>query len=550
MEKNLLTDFNLNKKEKEIFVSFLSDRETLLDDDQREALCEILTRFFNEDYKKIRIAQLLPADTGWGKTRVAIYAALFMHLSFGMETIIICPANIRNQWIENMEMFKLKPLEVYSYEEIRGIKSKKKFKHPYLKYCDRNSDSFAITTEWEKLLDRGIFLVIDESQKLKNDSLQHFACVELVYSLCNRKPYKSRLLYLTASFIDKPDNWANLMRCFGYTKQKEMLFIDPFTLTVKTSGYGIEEVKAAAEILDKEETDFIFSTNLIRKPEIIFNQLWAKIFKKHLVIPVIDPIYKHPITNIPFKRLRYNAFYELDEKGKKTAGAAIAELKKAHIIDDEGTVNLHKVNNNFSLIQKALMKLCKAKINTIVRLAIEDLESYKTRKVILAIPFIKEQEEAFKLLEKYNPLVLNGDVKFNDRTEVISKFNEPTTEFRLLIMTPEVGGVGVSLHDTHGNFPRRMRMVSTYNFGSCFQTTGRTYRRGLMSDVEVFIIYAANAPLESILINTLVKSKVCNDTIIPGSNRVFPGEYEIYIENEERYPDIKKELKKYRKLAS
>lgn len=543
-----MEEFEFGYELEEKLSSFLENRNTALDQDQEDALCEILNRFFRS-HNKHQIAQLLPADTGWGKTRVAIYAAYIMKHCLNMDTLVICPANIKGQWKNAMKEFELSPLGIYSYEKVRGSRSKAECNHPYLERKNGEFGPFKITHEWEELLKEGVFLIIDESQKLKNDSGQHFACVELIHSLCNRRPLHSRLLHLTASFIDKPCNWKNLLRCFGYTKQEKM-----FTLRKNASIFisGIEEIRAVAESIDKVQTTSIFLQHNLSEKNVsgILQQLWVKIFRNLVVIPVTDPVYLHPVTKEPFKRLRYNAFYELDEEGQEQAAWAISSLKKANILREDGYVDMYAANNNFGLIQKSIMQLCEAKMPTVVRLAIEDLESHPTRKVILAIPFISSQETVYEQLKKYNPLILNGNISIDDRPDVIDKFNAPNLEYRVLIMTPEVGGVGVSLHDSHGNFPRRLRMISTYNFGSCFQSTGRTYRRGLMSDVEVYIIYAANAPLESILLNTLVKSRICNDVILPGTNRVFPGEYDIYIENEDKYKELRNTLEKMKKINS
>lgn len=552
--KALLKTFAFEWRLSESISKLLTDRATTLDRDQEEALCEILIRYFNKETWKlntINSVQLLPADTGWGKTRVAVYAAMILKHLFKMETMIICPANIKYQWNEVMNQFNLNPVGIYSYEEIRGVKNRQECRHPFLiRGQGKDGDIFYMTEAWKKLLEKGVFLIIDESQKLKNDSDQHFACVELIYSLCQKEPATSKVLHLTASFIDKPGNWKNLMRCFGYTKRKEIL---EHRNNRKESheNYGIDEIKSVAYNLDREEARKIFREYNLnsRNIPVILNLLWVRVFRKYVVIPISDPVYVHPETKIPFKRSRYNAFYELDDEGRERADKAIRRLKQARVFGDDGYINFRVVNANFSLIQKSLMELCRAKLTTIVRLASEDLESHPTRKLVISIPFIDGQELVFEKLKIYNPLILNGNVKMDERPEIIDKFNEPNTDCRVLIMTPQVGGTGVSLHDTHGGFPRRMRLVPTYDFGASFQSAGRTYRRKLMSDVEIFIIYAANASLESILLNSLIKSKICNDVMIPGSNRVFPGNYDIFIENEHKYKDLRASLLRMKEKA-
>jgi len=556
--RSILQLLSISEEHAKIIKDLLENPNTTLDEDQEEALCEIISRYLDEKTGDLHVAQLLPADTGWGKTRVAIYVAYIMNLLFGMTPLIFCPANIRIQWGTAMKDFSLKALGIYSYEEIRGQRTGKqgaKCKHPYLTRGDGEFGPFYVTEQWQNELDKGIFLIVDESQKLKNESGQHFACIELINSLCNRAPVVSRMLHLTASFIDKPDNWKSLMRCFGYTKQTEMMMYNPGKGIMEYTKYGVGEIRLLAEKINKAETLKVFREYPLSASNLpnILHQLWVRIFRPCVVIPVVDPVYINLETGIPYKRIRLNGFYELDKEGQAKANDAILRLKRAHILRDDGFVDLRAANSkaNFGLYQKALMDLCEAKLGTMVRLALADLrdKSCPHRKVILSIPFIAGQEECLKNLKQFGALVLNGSVEMSDRPDIIAKFNEANDDCRVIIITPSVGGVGISLHDTDGRFPVRMRLISDFGFLNSFQTTGRAYRRGLKSDVEIIFMYGANAAIESVLFNTMIKSKTCADVMLPGSNRIYPGEYDIYIENEHKYPELRKTLENMKKMS-
>ena len=530
-----------------------------LDDDQEVALCEIIRRYLDPETGNLHNVQLLPADTGWGKTRVSIYVSCILNVCFGMRPMIICPANLRIQWKACLDEASVKAIGIYSYNEIRGQKggsaTKKdpdgikikytkppRCKHPYLIRGDGEHGPFEATEEWNYEINKGTFLIIDESQNLKNDSGQHYAVIELIHTLCNAGAKLSRILHLTASFVDKPDSLRCLMRCFGYTKRNDMLKHNPGKGVVEWRKYGLGEVVQVAEMIDQRATaNALMSVNrdisAKNLPDIFLN-LWVNVFRQHVVIPVKDAVYCHPVTGIPFARNRINGFYELDEASKAKAFEAIQGLKRANIIRDDGFVNMRAANMNFGAVQKSLMLLCESKLITLVRVALEYLRTTNS-KLVLCIPFIKGQESVFKLLNLYGPLVLNGQVDMDSRPNIIAKFNEPNDKCRVIIMTPQVGGVGINLNDTDGRFPRVFLGTPTFHFLDWFQASGRTYRRGMMSDTTIIMIYAANAPLESVLVNTMTKSAICRDVIVPGSGRKFPGDFDIIIENEKKYKGLR-----------
>jgi hypothetical protein len=182
-----------------------------------------------------------------------------------------------------------------------------------------------------------------------------------------------------------------------------------------------------------------------------------------------------------------------------------------------------------------LKKLCHAKINTLVRLTIDKLQE-PNRKVIICCPFISDQELLIDKLQNYNPLLLNGNIK--NRDTIINQFNEPNNDHRCLVMTQNVGGEGISLHDTHSGFPRTMYIVPTHDFLKMVQCAGRIYRRGLKSHTEVFFVYSNDGLIENVLVNTLAKTEIAASILVPGSNREFPGSYEFMIEDDGPQYDV------------
>lgn len=110
-------------------------------------------------------------------------------------------------------------------------------------------------------------------------------------------------------------------------------------------------------------------------------------------------------------------------------------------------------------------------------------------KVIVSIKF-KEHFELF-LNHFPNALVLNGSTTFSARKRVISLFQEPNMNHRILALTDVVGGVGVDLDDQNGEYPRHVVCLPT--FATDFiQLVGRVRRRNTRSNSKVIVVQAHN----------------------------------------------------------
>jgi hypothetical protein len=281
--------------------------------------------------------------------------------------------------------------------------------------------------------------------------------------------------------------------------------------------------------------------------------------------------------------VRRNAFYILPKEEAEECVAAIQGLKRANIIDKDG-VNAAAARGNMALVQAAMMKLAHSKVGILIRESKKILRADPAAKVMLGIPFKVDQAYVEQELKIYNPLVLNGDVKHsekitfkgptgvmvegNHRDEIVAKFNTPSVKHRLLIVTPEVGGVGLSMHDfvdpdevqmkslpmfktpETALFSRYLLAISGYNFDAMDQLFGRITRHGMRSPATIIAVYAKNAPLESVLVNTMIKSGVAKGSLLD-KTRIFPNEYEIWIEAEtEEDAPLREMLEKMKAMSA
>ena len=525
---------DLSKK----FIEVENPVQFILDPDQIQAL-----KFMISSYMSTRFAIMLPADTGWGKSRVSMWMAVYLNMIMGMKVAIVSPKNLVGMWSRLMSSVSLEPVFIMTYDKVAG-KAKTGCKHPYLTRDNGKTGPYYATDEWKNLVQDGVFLICDEFQALKNKtSARHFALFEMIVTGCTMPNAAMRVLHLSASPIDKKENWQCLYRSLGLILGREMWQTNPHTQKLEwhptakhpegfAFGWLLED-SAKINPAAVREAKIRFNIQAIKAKQLddVLIFLWHSIWQDRVVVPVIDPVYHNPLTGKPFKRIRANYFITLDEESLELANEAIEDLRTARIVKRDGAVDLDAARNNMGAITKALVKLCYAKVNDTVRHAKEKLRQGK--KVIIFCPYLDAQEVIMKKLELYNPLRLYGG-NSDSVLSIEAAFNEDSDRHMVLVATTGVGGQGVSFDDKSkgGKWPRCTFMIPTFIFLEVFQGAGRTYRRGMTSDSEVYIVYANETPVESVLINGLMKTETAMAVLKKGSGRVFPGAYDILIEDD------------------
>src|SRR5690606_6849861 len=92
--------------------------------------------------------------------------------------------------------------------------------------------------------------------------------------------------------------------------------------------------------------------------------------------------------------------------------------------------------------------------------------------------------------------VIHGQQTLEERNHNIHQFM--TDSSHIIICNIASGGVGISLHDTLGNFPRVTIISPGYNAQSLVQALGRAYRANGKTPVRQRIIFAAKTIEEDI----------------------------------------------------
>jgi hypothetical protein len=91
---------------------------------------------------------------------------------------------------------------------------------------------------------------------------------------------------------------------------------------------------------------------------------------------------------------------------------------------------------------------------------------------------------------------------------IINKFQ--TNKSNIIIVNIQAGGIGISLHDKNGKYPRASILSPNWSSTSMVQALGRIHRAGGKSKSLQRIVYAAETVEETIAQNIKNKLKDIN----------------------------------------
>ena len=485
-----------------------------------------------EKIKKIYEKHFIAFDMstmGAGKT----YTTSKLSLDIGFKhVIVICPVSVESKWW-SMKRFGVQLNQVLSYQTLRSIKNKNP-KHGLLERIDIENEESGITktifTPTEKLInliDEGLLFVVDEAQHIKNKNDQFGACQAIIKQIMNTDYTGSRILFLSGTPIDKEEHAVNMMQAMNIIKSNRLhVFIREES---RLKLYGALELKKYIEFyIGEKGLDDFFRKHPWRVDNVphICYLLFQQFIK-----PAIASAMPSPPLEIDCK----NGYYKIvNEDDKKALIKSIAELQ-ASALYNERTNTLGNYKNNFGAIMKSLVKIESAKVNDMIRTVVETLEEDPNCKVGVFLNYRDNIDRMEDGLLKYKPLVMTGSVSKDRRQDLISKFQEPNTKYRVIIATVSVASTGIDLDDKHGDFPRFAFASPNYNILDLHQLTRRFVRLDSKSPATFRFFYGLVARKEMSILNALSrKSDVMKDTLEGQVSEgiKFPGEYEDEFEYE------------------
>jgi len=480
---------------------------------------------YQQDHFK-RILNILQHEYGYldvsafgsGKTHISFAVAAF----YKLKMIIICPKSTISNWKNWGIKYGINILNIMSYQSLRGMKGKD-LNHDLLQ---RSEDSFSATEIFENNVKKGVLVVFDECQMVKNENSQLHSAHELVKTVIrivksgHETGSKSRISILSATPSVTKEQVTSVCKMLGVIRSEKLY---KYNRSNKT--YDLLGLQEAIDKCNNYDPDVTFHATCrpINKTTVktICHELYKRILKKHLVSSMPSP----PINAEKDAKNLYAIFPEED----------IERMKKGIMLFSSATNYRHQIeevsykNINWGDVTRSRMEVDSAKVNTVCRLAKQDLEKNPNCKVIIYFTYTRDIEKVCDILKPFNPLKLYG--KTNNRDDVMTKFQADNNEYRVLVSNPKVGGVGIDLDDVIGNRPRIMYIAPSYFFIDQYQATGRIYRKDTKSKAIIRFVYCREFPYETGILNSMAnKSCVAKDMILDKTNILFPGEYDEEIE--------------------
>jgi len=200
-------------------------------------------------------------------------------------------------------------------------------------------------------------------------------------------------------------------------------------------------------------------------------------------------------------------------------------------IDVEEMKNSDEIQRNYIYLKKAIKNLNRklrktSGLGTIIRL-LQKIEILKVPTFIQLTEKYLLQNKSIVVFFNYNSSILHfcdhfktncivyGEQSENTRYQNISDFNNGKS--RIIVCNIKAGGVGVSLHDTTGEYQRVSLISPTWSAQDLIQCLGRIHRANSKTDAIQRIIFAKNTDEE--IVSKAISSKIENIGLINDGNR-------------------------------
>ena len=511
----------------------MSDNIITLSDDQEEHFEDVKMK--SNDHNVI----LITTPTGGGKT---IIMAEFMRHKNIKHAIVICNGTTHiDHWNKHKIMYNLPITMIISYDTLRGNSTiitpdGKEMCHHGLLY--KIGNEYEPTPAFMSYIEEGDFmLILDESHLIKNDCGKTSAVKALSRYITIRnfsiKPpprQKSWSFYLSMTPFDDPFHVINYVSTCGIVRSN--------SLFCKTTDRptGILELYEYCKLFNNDKTEMIWGTSDVKSKSVndVAYRLVTEVFLR-LTSSFVKNCHKSYLS----KQSIYYAYFDIDPIGVKLMKKAIEMIKqpvKANCLEtsfEQMSLETDEyLSNVFNQITNNNLPLWKDRRGVVH--GMESTQTIKTYYIYLgfidyifrSIPNVKivvflDYKESINLIMRYlymyNPVKITGDAecKGEIRNKIVSKFNEPNLDSRLLLIINQIGSDGIELDDRDGRFPRVGLNFSDFYHSRLFQCPGRIFRKFTKSN-SLFFLGMVNSPEcdeESVNRSTSNKSKVMEETL-------------------------------------
>lgn len=489
---------------------------------------------------------------GSGKTFTATSVALRHCFPY---VLVLCPAGLMSIWKNAHTMYGLPAVDedgkslVFSYQSFRSIRQKTP-KHGFISRYDStnekggNETTFIATQKLRELIKRGVLIIFDEFQSIKNGSTtQRKACQTLTSEVINMGG-RSRIIMLSGTAVETADQVLDLMYLLGIMRHRNISVFKKDTSELKL--YAAQELKNFCMKLDPEETTQLLENepfNPTNCKNVCYN-LFMGVIVKHMSFTMTPPDLGKAELDCG------NAFYTIESKDAKELENAIISLNTATRYNKKTNEVDYGSHPNWKSITNALRKIEIAKVKTFIRIARQTLETVPHSKVAIFLSYLIPIKSVIDELSKdYGVVKLTGSVKPEKRPELIAAFQEDSDRVRVIVANITIASQGISLDDTLGTRPRFAFITPTYRIQHQQQAPYRFYRTDTKSTATIRIVYCECADNLHVTENSIIlalarKSKVMKDILAAQvkSGVIFPSDYKAYYENNAKHMEVVEEI--------
>lgn len=452
---------------------------------------------------------------GCGKTPCALY----LRQKYGFHhCLVICPSGLTNKWNTEASKYDMS-LMTSSYKALTC--SKTCFVVP-------SGEEFEPSPFIKRLIAEGLFLVIDEISNIKNAGTRQAKAVHCLTQYIGRSNSISRILALSATPIDKAEQSESLMKTLGVSTEPRLYEYDQVTKEYTLT--GINQIISIAACIDPDLVGEIVPWDITRaNARSTCHDLYVRILRDSIASSMVKP--DKGASHI--KQHVHNTYFNLDSEDYDMLIRGVTLLRSAVRFSEDKVTSLASV---WGQLTPAMFLIEKSKVNALIRVVRTKLTLYPSDKVIIFVSYHENVDTLTEALYQFNPLVLNGKIEPKKREAIVSAFQSHDTRHRLLIANTKVGGIGIDLDDTHGDFKRTTYTIPSYSFIDIHQASGRTDRATTRSPSCVHLVYGRcgerSTDEQSIFDAIARKTSVTKSSIVNGDTILFPGDYPSFNEED------------------
>lgn len=465
------------------------------------------------------------SSMGSGKT----YTTSMIALNLGFpHVIVVCPASLESKW-KTMKKYGINLHQVISYQSLRSRKGSIP-RHGLLNRHDVFEDGeisahFTPTEAYNRLIEEGCLLIFDEVQNFKNKNDQFMACQALTTSIL-RGGGTSRFVLLSGTPIDKEEHAINMMQMMGFIRSQKMYIFNKEENKLKL--IGAQELIDFCKILDPPGIIDFMKHHTFTKDNTRHNcyLIFQNIIKKK----ISDAMPRPEVVTLDVK----NGYYKIEnEVDRKLLVKGIMQLQNSVMFNEEkGTADIGR--GNFAAIAPALVMIEKAKVESMCRVALVQLQKNPLCKVALIFNYTDSIERSKEFLKEYNPIVISGTVDKRKRQELVDKYQENNDNFRVIIGQITTISSGLDLDGKTAERVRYAYISPNYRILDLHQAVYRFARADSKAPAFVRFFYGITGRKETSILNCLSrKSMVMKDTInqnVSDLSIKYPGDLEEELE--------------------